>query len=230
MKRLLALLCILCCTKLCAQNMRPLLAGKSMPFTNDGQQIKGSGIAMLGTPFFTGEWGNANVQLSDENIFRNVKARLDILNNNLHFIDEKGNEMYVGAKELKRVEFTDSIDKEKVLLTFNVYTELKNDQEKAAFYQVLEEGRVTLLNLVAKRIDENKDAFTQQITRELVLSETGYVYSSNTLSAVKHKASFWKELMNDKWSTMELFINTKEIGFKKTGDLQMLVTYYNTLF
>jgi hypothetical protein len=229
MKYLLLLLCFVQQT-LCAQNLRPLLAGKSMPFTNDGQQIKGSGIETLGTPFFTEIWCNSNLQLAGGDIFRNVKTRLDALNNNLHFIDEKGAEMYVSAKELKRVEFTDSVKKDSVLLTFNVYTEQKNGQEKAAFYQVLEEGRITLLNLVAKRIEENKDNFTQRQTREIVLAETGYVYSNNTLTPLKHKSSFWKELMQDKWDAMELFISTKDIGFKATGDIQQIVAHYNGLF
>jgi hypothetical protein len=229
MKYLLLLLCSLQQT-LCAQNLRPLLAGKSIPFTNDGQQIKGSAIETLGTPFFTDLWYNTNLQLAGGDIFRNVKTRLDILNNNLHFIDEKGAEMYVSAKELKRVEFTDSLKKDSVLLTFNVYTEQKNGQGKTAFYQVLEEGRITLLNLIAKHIDENRDSFTQRLTKEIVLSETGYVYSNNTLTALKHKSSFWKELMQDKWNTMELFISTKDIGFKSTGDIQQIVAHYNGLF
>jgi hypothetical protein len=229
MKYLLLLLCCLQQT-LCAQNLRPLLAGKSMPFTNDGQQIKGPGIETLGTPFFTEIWYNTNLQLAGGDIFRNVKTRLDILNNNLHFIDEKGTEMYVSAKELKRVECTDSLKKDSVLLTFNVYTEQKNGQEKAAFYQVLEEGRITLLNLVAKHIDENRDNFTQRVTREIVLTETGYVYSNNMLTALKHKLSFWKELMQDKWAAMELFISTKDVGYKSFDDMQKMVAFYNALF
>jgi hypothetical protein len=230
MKPLLILLWIGCCTNLCAQNLRPLLAGKSMPFTNDGQQIKGSGIETSGNPFFTEVWYNTNLQLAGGDIFRNVKTRLDILNNNLHFIDEKGAEMYVSAIELKRVEFTDSVKKDSVLLKFNVYAEQKSGQKKTAFYQVLEEGRITLLNLVAKRIDENRDNFTQRITREIVLSETGYVYSNNTLVAIKHKSSFWKELMQDKWTTVENHINANDIGFKSHDDIQKIVVFYNALF
>jgi hypothetical protein len=228
MKYLLLLLSSLQQT-LCAQNLRSLVAGKSMPFTTDGQQIKGSAIETLGTPFFTDLWYNTNLQLSGGDIFRNVKTRLDILNNNLHFIDDNGTEMYVSAMELKRVEFTDSVKKDSVLLTFNVYTEQKNGQAKTAFYQVLEEGRITLLNLIAKHIDESRDSFTQRLTKEIVLSETGYVYSNNTLTALKRKSSFWKELMQDKWTAVENYINTKDIGFKSYDDMQKIVSYYNTV-
>jgi hypothetical protein len=202
----------------------PRSAGRALPFTSDGKQFAGQSSEITGTPFFIENWCNTNLQLANGDVFNVPKAKLDIMNNNLHYIDSRGAEMYVEAKELKRVEFT--VDS--VLHSFSVHTTEKGGKEVAAFYEVLAEGKITLLKLVRKQLEENKNGFTQEVKKEIVTKETGFVFFNAVLTPVKFRESFWQAMMEDKWAGIQAYAGRTDLDFKSLGDVQKIVAYYNT--
>ncbi len=203
----------------------PRTFARTLPITGDGKQFTGQNAEIAGTPFFIENWCNTNLQLTNGDVFNVPKAKLDVMNNTLHYIDSRGAEMFVEAKELKRVEFT--VDS--VLYSFRVHAMVKGGKEVAAFYEVLAEGKITLLKQVKKQLEENKNSFTQEVKKEIVTKETGYVFFNETLTPVKFKESFWQAMMEDKWAAIQAFTGQNDLDFKSLGDVQKIVSYYNTV-
>jgi hypothetical protein len=198
-------------------------AARPLPVTTDGKQIAGPGSEIAGSPFFMDNWYSTNVQLTNGDIVNAPKARLDMMGNTLHYIDSRGVEMYVEAKEISRIEFT--ADSE--LHIFKVHTISKAGKEIAVFYKVLAEGKIVLLKQIKKQLEENKNGFTQELTKEIVTKETTYVFFNNALTQVKNKESFWKDLMADKWADIQIYAGTNDLSFTSPDDIQKIVAYYN---
>jgi hypothetical protein len=203
----------------------PRTYGRALPLTVEGKQIGRQNSEIAGTPFFIENWSNTNLQLANGDVFNVAKAKLDVMNNNLHYIDSRGAEMYVEAKALKRVEFT--VDT--VLYSFMVHTRVKGGKEATGFYEVLSEGEITLLKQVLKQLDENKNGFTQEVKKEIVTRETAYVFFNAVLTPVKLRESFWQAMMEDKWAAIQAYAGQGNLGFKSLGDVQKIVSYYNTV-
>jgi hypothetical protein len=201
----------------------PRTFARTIPVTADGKQITSSNPDIAGTPFFTENWCNTNLQLVNGDVFNVAKAKLDVMNNNLHYIDSRGAEMYVEAKELKRVEFT----ADSVLHSFMVHAVVKGGKEVSAFYEVLSEGKITLLKQVRKQLEENKNSYTQEVKKEIVTKEAAYVFFNAALTPVKSRESFWQAMMEDKWSGIQTYAGQTGLGFKSLEDVQKIVAYYN---
>jgi hypothetical protein len=202
----------------------PRTYGRALPLTSDGKQITSQNSDIAGIPFFTENWCNTNLQLANGDVFNTAKAKLDVMNNNLHYIDSHGAEMYVEAKELKRVEF---ITADSVLHSFVVHAVVKGGKEVFAFYEALSEGKITLLKQVKKQLEENKNGFTQEVTKEIVTKETAYVFFNAVLTPVKSRESFWQAMMEDKWPGIQAYAGQNGLGFKSLEDVQKIVAYYN---
>ncbi len=196
----------------------------------NGKPFKTPAYQAQGSPFYIDTWSFANLLLTAGTLHNRVSVRLNLLDQTLHFIDKKGMEVYLDAADLQRVELMpDSTMKDTVSGVFKTFITQRTGQPKAAFYQVLAEGSITLLKQTNKKIVANKNEFTQDVTKEIVEYTEYYVYKDNVMEAVKRKAAFWEKLMQDKWKTVETYISKQEIGFRSYDDLHKIVRYYNSL-
>jgi hypothetical protein len=198
--------------------------------TKDGKPFSFGNSDVEGNPFFNENWGRVNLKLTNGNIHKDVKARLNTYNNYLHFMSDKGIEMYLEASEVSRVEMLDSLKKDSVLLSFVKLAIFENGKDVSYFYKVLSEGKIMLLERQRKKIKENKSLYSGEIKRFYEQYEDYYVFAVNALMPLKRKESFWQPLMQDKWTEVQAYTGKNGIGFKSLGDIDRIVTYYNSLF
>jgi hypothetical protein len=196
----------------------------------DGKPFDFGSSDLEGNPFLNEQWTRANLRLTNGRVYKGVKARLNIYNNYLHFMNDKGKEMYLEANDISRVEMLDSLKTDSVVRSFVKLTASENGKDASCFYEVRSEGKIMLLQRLRKKIKENKSLYSGEIKRFYEQYEDYYVFAGNELSPVKRKASFWETLMQDKWSLVESFANKNDLGFKSLEDLDKIVDYYNTLF
>jgi hypothetical protein len=238
MKIFLTPIAILFAAQLFAQsaNSRSSISAKSsstgiiLTLTDkDGKPFAFGSSDVEGNPFLSENWGRVNLRLANGSVYKNVKARLNIYDNYLHFMNAKGTEMYLEAGELSRVEMLDSLKSDSVLLSFVRMTSTENGKEVPYFYKVLSEGKIMLLERLRKKIKENKYLYSGEIKRFYEQYEDYYVFASNELSVVKRKESFWQPLMTDKWAAVQDYTGKNNVGFKSIGDIQKAVAFYNSI-
>jgi hypothetical protein len=201
-----------------------------MLIDKDGKPFTYGNSDVDGNPFFNENWGRVNLKHTNGNIYKDVKARLNTYNNYLHFMNDKGAEMYLEASELSRVEMLDSVKKDSVLLSFVKLTIPENGKEVSHFYKVLSEGKIMLLERQRKKIKENKSFYSGEIKRFYEQYEDYYVFAANALTPLKRKESFLQPLMEDKWAAVQAYAGKNDLGFKSMADIEKIVSYYNTLF
>jgi hypothetical protein len=199
--------------------------GRPLPLTADGKQLAGVNVETSGSPFFTENWCNVNLQLANGDIYNVPQAKLEIMNNHLYYLDSRGEQMFLDAKELKRVEFR--VDT--VLYSFSVHSEVKAGKELSAFYRVLTEGKITLLNRVKKVVEESRNNFTQEVKREILTRETACIFFNDAITTVKFRESFWEPVMERKWAAVQAHAGKNALDFKSLDNVKQLITYYNTL-
>jgi hypothetical protein len=239
MKFLLTSIAVLIAVHLSAQsvNTRSMISTKSsstgviLTLTDkDGKPFSFGNSDVEGNPFLSESWNRVNLRLTNGSIYKGVKARLNIYNNYLHFMNDKGTEMYLEAGELSRVELLDSLKNDSVLLSYVRLTVTEGGKDVAYFYKVLSEGRIMLLERQRKKIKENKALYSGEIKRFYEQYEDHYVFAANALTPLKRKESFLQSLMEDKWPEVQAYAGKSDIGFKSLGDITKIVTYYNSLF
>lgn len=187
-------------------------------------------MEVQGTPFFKDSWTHVNLATSDGKAFVNIKARINLHQGTLHFMNAKGVEMYLETNEISRIEVLDSLHPNQVQHTFiKLSSTNKAGQVTHDLYQVLAEGKVKLLCLLRKKVQVYTQEYSKEVTRNYEEYESYFVFAKNELTPVKRKESFWETLLQDQWKAVQTYAASNNLGFKSYEDLAKLVTYYNGL-
>jgi hypothetical protein len=188
-------------------------------------------MEVQGTPFFKDDnWQQVNLATANGKAFANIKAKVNLHQATLHFINGKGVEMYLEASEISRIEILDSANPKQINYTFIKLTNTnKAGMVEHNLYQVLAEGKVKLLKLLRKKVQVYTQEYSKEITRTFEEYESYHVFANNELQTVKRKESFWETLLQDQWKAVQAYAGSNNLGFKSYDDIAKLVTYYNTL-
>lgn len=188
-------------------------------------------MEVQGSPFFKdGNWHQVNLATSNGKAYTNIKARVNLHQGSLHFVNGKGVEMYLEPSEISRIEILDSANPQQVQYTFIKLTNTNKAGVVAhQLYQVMAEGKVKLLRLLQKKVQVYTHEYSKEVTRTYEEYESYYVFASNELVAIKRKESFWETLLQDQWKAVQTYASSNNLGFKSYDDIAKLVTYYNSL-
>jgi hypothetical protein len=176
-----------------------------------------------GSPFIFDQWLLARVLLPDDKIADSVYIRMNAYNNNLHFKDEKGEELQsrVRVKEIL------IIDSNKVWHNALFRTGYGNNAN--VFYEVITDGlkmqllRKTTVLLWETKVLGEEDKKTFQLDEEIYLSANGELYKQNK------KCSMLTDVFGPHKSKMLDYISAKNIQCNKVEDMKQLVNYFNSL-
>lgn len=195
----------------------------------DGKPFKFVDAEVEGHVFLTDEWQTGNIQLNNGTVAKNVKIKLNLYNNYLHFLNNKDVEMYKEANEIKMIEIIDGHKKDSILQVFKTYESEKNGKKSICFYEQLTNGNISFLKLVGKKLVTSKNEFNKEITKKFVQYEDYFIYKNNDIKELKRKQSFFEEIMNDKWRAVEKFTDKNNFGFKTIADICSVINYYNKI-
>jgi hypothetical protein len=182
-----------------------------------------------GHPFFEEQWSLANLALANGKTYSRIRARVNIHQGTLHFLNPGGAEMYLDASELSRIELLDSLSNTVKHTFIKMATPNKTGGKDHQLYQVLAEGKITVLKWLHKTIQNYTHEFSKEVTRSFEQKDSYQVFAQNQLQPLKRKESFWEPLMQDKWKAVDGFASTNNLGFKEIADIVKLVTHYNGL-
>jgi hypothetical protein len=182
-----------------------------------------------GHVFLTDSWQKGNIQLNNGTVARGLRIKLNLLNNYLHFLNDRNVEMYKEANEIKMIEIVNEINNDSVMQIFKTYESQKNGKKTTAFYEQLTTGNIVLLKLTSKKIVVSKNEFTKEISKEFVQYDEYYIYKKDEIKQLKRKQSFFEELMNDKWKLIDKFIEQDNLTFKSISNIRAIINFYNSI-
>lgn len=210
------LCCLLIASFAIAQNDRP--ASK----LSDGEFD-----AVRGSPFLQEDWADGVVRFTSGRIVSQFKIKFDCARNRLML-------QFGGS----------SFATESKISSFTVYTKSNNGKDSMVFrkgfpntdvstdetfFQVLLQGRTTLLRLVQKNIVEEKDLLGSNKRRYFEEDEHYYLLKDGTMIRLPEDKNDVAQSFPDKAAALQEFISKQQLRMKSAGDFIKLAGKYNEL-
>ena len=181
-----------------------------------------------GSPYFKDEW-LASVLVSETGReYKDVKVRLDLVDNHIHFQDDKGTDM-ITTSPIKEVVLTDAMS--------NNYKFVHSSRLPASsiikdegWFMWLCSGSASLYKFHDKRVKEFTPYNSATIELTIKTTERYLVSYNNALLEIK-KIKDAPSVLANKKAELEEYLKTKDDKALSMDDrITALIDYYNSLF
>lgn len=183
---------------------------------------------ITGTPYYKNNWSKGVIILSNDKAISLSKVKLNLCNNEVHYIDFTGLEMAVDDKNLKKIILFDAKDTAK---TEAVFVAIKGFMGNAGvtLMQVLNQGAIQLLKINAIEVKKGdydvmmgKNKYTFQPKISYAFYKDGEVVPCKTLT----KADIFTSLLPD--ADANTWLTTNKNKLKNEKDVTAFLDYYNS--
>ena len=233
MKKLLlcfSLFTILFCQ---AQNNTISTTGKwgQQIFLSDvnGQAFVNKYEGITGSVYDNIEYQLAKIILKDGRVYNDVKTRINLLEQEVNFIASNGQEGFLGkgmASEIAYIDDKEGIENVKV---FQCGFPPIDNQNRISLYQILLNGKTSLLKSVYKSIQERNNDISGERFKEFTTYENMYLLKDGTMVRIKKDKSNLLDLLQDKNQSIKKYIDDQKLNLKNEVHLIDIVKYFNTL-
>lgn len=179
-----------------------------------------------GTPYFLEAWTNADIILETGELYKNIKVRLDLVDNQLQYISPEGAEL-IASSPVKSVTLKDSVQGTEYQFVNSSFLDGAKNIDPS-WYQVLASGTATLYKHISKSVSEPK-VYSSSTTEPVVnTSEEYFIYADSVLSRFK-KIKELPDLLKDKTKELNEYKSNKKLSGRSDSDFIELINYYNSL-
>lgn len=177
-----------------------------------------------GSPFFNSEWRPAALLLSNGTVVTQVPVKVNLLENQIHYLDSAGREM-VTMHEVKSVIFLDEAnDTSAVLVNRMALTKAADVPE--GWMQLLSKGKATLLKRMIKQDVEVKGYGASTVVTHINTSTQYLLLFNGRIEKIQTLGDIAVLLENASLSTWV----AKQRGKKQSEEqLKAAVDYFNSL-
>jgi hypothetical protein len=236
MRSLFICFVILISTGICAQRVIDVtkddanLLNPNFFYTVSGQPVGLPKYVKVveGSAFFNPEWLNGRVMLSEGKEYGPMQLKLDLLKDELYYLDPSGREM-IATTPLQRIILIDTIKNLHYIFINSFAIPAKNPDVESGWYELMNNGKASIYKKLTKVITETKpygSATTEQIIHT---SSKYFILFNNQLIRIK-KFKDLADMLSDKKSEVQTFIKTNKLTGKNDEDYNMVVSYYNDMF
>lgn len=185
-----------------------------------------------GSPYLFEEYQPAEVVLENGKSYSNIKARFNLVEKELVYLDDKGDEMLV-TSPVRSILFYSSVNKDGVREEVKLSSPGKylNSKENTT-YIVLSDGKAKLLKQVTVTFSDEKKYGEATITRTFRRKETNFAYlpgKSPEFQKVEKNKSSIIAMFGDKTAEITSFIEKNQLKCKSDEDLVRIFQHYNSL-
>ena len=153
----------------------------------------------------------------------NVDARINVMDERMHYLDEKGREKYSDSP-IEEVQFFEA-EKKIAVYSFGIPTCATSIK---GWYEVLEKGKTSLYRKPIKNVQESKQYGSATTEQKVVTSYTYWISNGSSCKQVKKISELQNELIV-KNPALQQKIPQRKLSDKKVEDWSELVRIFNTL-
>ncbi len=179
-----------------------------------------------GSPFFNEEMMTGAIILSKGKEYKNIRVRLNLLEAQVNYLDDKQNEM-IASSPVKEVVLWDTILRKDHRFIFSDYIVSSQKLEKD-FYELLQAGKAELYKQHKKTILESKPYGSATVEQTIKTDTHYYVLINGQWRKVK-KLKDISTVFPDKKDEVVKFISDKKLSGDSQANFEAVVYYYNSL-
>ena len=180
-----------------------------------------------GTPFFKEEMMRGAIILSEGKEYKNLMVRLNLLDVQVNYLDEKQIEL-VATSPIKEVVLWDTMNNKDYRFVNSEYISSTIKPEKG-FYELLQAGKAELYKQYKKKMTENRPYGSATIEQSISTYLSHFILLDGQWTKVK-KLKDLPEMLADKKKEVSQFISDKKISGDSEENYISVVAYYNSLF
>ena len=179
-----------------------------------------------GSPFFNEQMMLGGIILSGGKQYMNILVRLNLLESQVNYINEKQIEL-IATTPISEVVLWDTINNNHYRFVFSDYIETTDKPEKD-FYELLQAGKAALYKQYKKNILESKPYGSATVEQSIKTEPRYFVLISGKWVRIK-KMKELTDLLRDKKNEIQKFVEEKKISKESEKDFETIIAYYNTL-
>jgi hypothetical protein len=195
----------------------------------NGQAFVNKYEGINGSVYDNIEYQLAKIILKDGRVYNDVKTRINLLEQEVNFIASNGQEGFLGKGMASEIAYIDSKTETQNIKIFQCGFPPIDNQNRISFYQILLNGKTSLLKSVYKSIQERNNDMSGERFKEFATYENMYLLKDGTMSRIKKDKSSLRALFQDKKEAITKYMEDQRINLKNEAHIIDLVKYYNTL-
>jgi hypothetical protein len=182
-----------------------------------------------GTPYFREEWMDGSLVANTGQVFKDLRLKLDLYDNQVHYQDAKGNEL-IATTPVKEVLLT-AENGRKFRFVHSSTINIQGEPIKNGWYELMhEDSTASLFRYYKKDVTERKPYASSTTEQRILTNDKFLVFINNVLLEIKKPKDAPQVLANKK-SELETFLKNQDDPKASTeARLMALVRYYNSLF
>jgi hypothetical protein len=179
-----------------------------------------------GSPFFNEQMMRGAIILSEGKEYKNVLVRLNLLESQVNYIDEKQIEM-ISTSPVKEVVLWDTIRGKDHRFISSSYIETTEKPEKD-FYELLQFGKAELYKQYKKQLQESKPYGSATVEQIIQTNMRYYVLLNKQWTRIK-KVKELVSVFGDKKNEILKYIDDKKLSGDNEANFEAITAYYNQL-
>jgi hypothetical protein len=180
-----------------------------------------------GTPFFNDQWMKARLFDGDGGSYASHSVRLNLLDNDVSFLDPDGTEM-VTTIPVKKIQLTDTTTGTQYLFVLGDQIPEADKAQARVWLQVLVNDSVSLCRQTKKTIHETLPYGATTTEEDILSVDIYFVRKNGNFIRLKN----WSDLIQvftDKKDAINQYIRDHHLKGKSADDYTQLVQYYNSI-
>ncbi len=188
-------------------------------FTSD--KIKGS-------PYLNSEWTQGIVRMTDGKIYKDFELNYDQINDRVIFIGENKALQYF-ADPVKEFTLINKSNQSRSIRTFRNGFPNIDKSTSLSFFEILSEGKATLIKHAGKKMVEERGAGSINISKQIIEISKYYIVKNDNYIRVKKDKNLIIEVLKDRETEVRKFIAEHELTLKTDDELVKVIDFYNSL-
>jgi hypothetical protein len=204
-----------------SEGVRIDLKGSQIPVAN--------AVSIEGTPYYNPSWSSGSITLFNKKKYEGVSVKLNLHTDDVLYIEEKTKKELVAIKgSVWEVEVGDP-EINGLLVRFRCGYPVTGNNDVKTYYQVLEEGKATLLKQLKKIVNEDKPFNSATVIRRYETEKSYFIFTGNSMIPLKRKKEDLLEVLADQNEKVDEYIRINKLNIKAEDHLAKIIHYYNTL-
>lgn len=195
----------------------------------NGRPIGNQAVETKGSPLFVTKWKLGWIRLADGRFFPGVPLKLDLEKSIVHYKRADGNDIELAQGQVKELLILDTIAGVASVYQFACGFQPIDNQSQTSFYLLLDSGKVSILESMQKKMNQDKDDFSGETHREYTLYNDFYVFSGGKMARIKGNTKFFLALTSDRHDQMEDYLTKTKVSFRSIDDIRQFIHFYNGL-